>query len=74
LSLAGGLLLGLAVVTLREFVDRRVRSPEDLAILHGVPVIGVLRPEGSKRPTFRRLASANSPEGAAPMLMNGVRP
>lgn len=74
LSLAGGLLLGLAVVTLLEFVDRRVRSPEDLAILHGVPVIGVLRPEGSKRPIFRRLASANSPEGPAPMLTNGVRP
>ena len=38
-----------------RLLDRRVRSPEDLMVMAGVPVIGVLRPAGSKRPVFRRL-------------------
>jgi len=55
-------------------LNRRVRSPEDLAILHGVPVIGVLRPANSKQRIFRRLASANSPPNATPLLSGGARP
>ncbi len=74
LSIAGGLLLGGAVAMVLEFLNRRVRSPEDLAILHGVPVIGVLRPANSKQRIFRRLASANSPPNATPLLSGGARP
>ena len=74
LSIAGGLLLGGAVAMALEFLNRRVRSPEDLAILHGVPVIGVLRPANSKQRIFRRLASANSPPNATPLLSGGARP
>jgi chain length determinant protein EpsF len=74
MSLAGGLLLAMGVAMLLELVNRRVRGTEDLAILHGVPVIGVLRPADSKRPIFRQLATANSPTGRAPLLTNaGVR-
>jgi len=38
-----------------ELLDRRVRDPEDLMQIPGVPVLGVLRPAGSRRPVFRRL-------------------
>jgi chain length determinant protein EpsF len=73
-SFGGGLLLGFAVVMLLEFLDRRVRGPEDLAMLHGVPVIGVLRPATSKRRIFRRLSAANAPPGGAPLLTGTARP
>ena len=74
LSLAAGFMLAFGVAFLLEFVNRRVRGTEDLSILHGVPVIGVLRPAGSKRPIFRRLAAANSPVSNAPLLTGGARP
>ena len=74
LSLAAGFMLAFGVAFLLEFVNRRVRGTEDLSILHGVPVIGVLRPAGSKRPIFRRLAAANSPASNAPLLSGGARP
>ena len=73
-SFGGGLLLGFAVVMLLEFLDRRVRGPEDLALLHGVPVIGVLRPATSKRRIFRRLSTANAPPSGAPLLTGTARP
>ncbi len=54
-SLLGGLVAGLAAALGREALDRRVRRPEDLVVTAGVPVIGVLRPAGSKQPVFRKL-------------------
>ena len=42
-------------------LDRRVRRPEDLMVMAGVPVIGVLRPAGSRRPVFRRLLMVAPP-------------
>jgi len=54
-SFGGGLLLGILAALAWELIDRRVRDPEDMMVMAGVPVIGVLRPEGSKRPVFRRL-------------------
>jgi chain length determinant protein EpsF len=53
--LAGGAALGL------EVLDRRVRAPEDMFAVEGVPVLGVLRPEGSKLPVYRRLALGGPP-------------
>jgi chain length determinant protein EpsF len=57
-SIIGGLMIGMLAAIGWELIDRRVRDPEDLMVMAGVPVIGVLRPEGSKRPVFRRLLQA----------------
>jgi chain length determinant protein EpsF len=54
-SLLGGLAAGILAALGLEFLDRKVRMPEDLMVTAGVPVIGVLRPAGSRRPVFRRL-------------------
>jgi chain length determinant protein EpsF len=54
-SIAIGLILGLVVAIGLELLDRRVRGPEDLLVMAGVPVLGVLRPAESKRPVFRQL-------------------
>jgi hypothetical protein len=71
-SIFGGVLLGSVLALAWELLDRRVRGPEDLQILDGVPVIGVLRPNESRQPVFRRLAAPSfamsrsalpSPEG-----------
>jgi chain length determinant protein EpsF len=69
-SIIGGLLLGgLAAIGL-EFLDRRIRNPEDIMTLPGVPVIGVLRPNDSKKPVFRMLTTGRGPTGIPhrPML------
>ncbi len=55
-SIVGGLVLGVGVVIGLELLDRRVRGAEDMTFMYGVPVIGVLRPEGSKQPIFRQLS------------------
>lgn len=48
LAAVAGVLLALATVLLRELIDRRVRSPEQLTMLLDQPVIGVmLRPHRS---------------------------
>jgi chain length determinant protein EpsF len=62
-SIAAGLIVGMLGALAWELLDRRVRDPEDLMVLAGVPVIGVLRPENSKRPVFRRLLQAAPPSG-----------
>lgn len=54
-SVAIGLILGLVVAVGLELLDRRIRGPEDLLVMAGVPVLGVLRPAESKRPVFRQL-------------------
>ena len=73
-SILGGLVVGMLGALGWELLDRRVRDPEDLMVLAGVPVIGVLRPEGSKRPVFRRLLQAAPAVPGRPMLSApGVR-
>lgn len=68
-SIAGGLLLGCVLAVGLELLNRRVRSPEDMMELAGVPVIGVLRPVNSKQPVFRRLTSAyGRPPTGRPLL------
>ncbi len=56
LVLGGGLVVALAVALGLELIDRRVRAPEDLLVLEGLPVLGVLGAPGSKVPMFRRLS------------------
>ena len=66
-SILGGLVAGIAFALGLELLDRRVRDPQDLMAIPGVPVVGVLRPPGSKRPVFRRLL-AISPMSRTPLL------
>ncbi len=54
-ALLGGLAVGLGAALALEARDRRVRRPEDLIVIAGVPVIGVLRPAGSSLPVFRKM-------------------
>ncbi|MBV9892025.1 MAG: chain length determinant protein EpsF [Rhizobacter sp.] len=72
-SLLGGLIVGVLAALGLELLDRRVRMPQDLIVVSGVPVIGVLRPPGSRQPVFRRLlmisnARPTRPALAAPVL------
>jgi chain length determinant protein EpsF len=75
-SILGGLAVGILAALLFELLDRRVRSPEDLLVMAGVPVIGVLRPANSRRPVFRRLLMVGpAPYPTRPMLSGpGHRP
>lgn len=61
-----GLAVGIGAALLMESFDRRVRAVEDLAVVPGVPVIGVLNPAGSRRPVFRRFLL--HPAAGAPRL------
>jgi len=54
-SILGALAAGILAALGLELLDRRIRRPEDLMVMPGVPVIGVLQPAGSRRPVFRRL-------------------
>ena len=71
-SILGGLAAGILAALGMEMLDRRVRVPQDLIVVSGVPVIGVLRPAGSKQPTFRRLLMISNaptrPALAAPVM------
>lgn len=71
-SLLAGLAVGVAAVLGLELVDRRVRSPDDLLVIEGIPVLGVLRPAGSKAPVFRNLAVGNIQPGKRPVPAIGV--
>jgi chain length determinant protein EpsF len=68
LSLLGGLAVGLLGALALEARDRRVRIPEDLLVMAGVPVIGILRPAGSKLPVFRRLLMVGASPPPRPAL------
>lgn len=64
-----GLVLGLALAIGLEILDRRIRSPEDMLVAPGVPVLGVLRPADSKRPVYRQLLPSRP---ALPQLPPGT--
>ncbi len=48
-GLGGGLVLGIGIVFLLHFLDRSVKSPEELERLLGVPVLAVVPLLGSRR-------------------------
>ncbi|MBS1190921.1 MAG: chain length determinant protein EpsF [Rhodocyclaceae bacterium] len=52
-SIAVGGVLGMAVALGLEKMDQRVRNPADLAVVEGIPVIGLLEAE-ARRYAFRR--------------------
>lgn len=51
-SIIMGLLAGVGIAIGMEFLHRRVRTPEDLAVAENLPVLGILRTRPSVR-TFR---------------------
>jgi chain length determinant protein EpsF len=65
-AILAGLAVGIGAVVGLELKDRRVRSPDDLLGLEGVPVLGVLRPAGSKAPVFRSLTGGSGGGGVSP--------
>jgi len=67
-SVLGGLAVGVLAALGLEKLNPRVRMPEDLLVMPGVPVIGVLRPAGSKKPVFRRLLIAGPARTHLPAL------
>ena len=67
-SILGGLAAGILAAIGLELIDRRIRMPEDMIVMAGVPVIGVLRPAGSKRPVFRRMLMTGTSRPTRPML------
>ncbi len=68
LSLAAGMAVALGVALGLEMLDRRIRAPEDLLVMEGLPVLGVLSPPGSKVPMFRQLAYGGPPMPRRPAL------
>jgi chain length determinant protein EpsF len=72
-SILGGLAAGAILALGIELLDRRVRGPEDLFVMPGVPVIGVLRPAGSRRPVVRKLLMVGSPSGRPLLAGPGLR-
>jgi chain length determinant protein EpsF len=72
-SLLGGLAVGILAALALEMLDRRVRMPEDLMVMAGVPVIGVLRPANSKRPVFRRLLMVSHAQSRPLLAAPGMR-
>lgn len=52
-SIAVGTLLGVGAAMGLEKMDKRVRNPDDLAVVEGIPVIGTLTAE-SRRYSFRQ--------------------
>lgn len=74
-SLLAALAVAFGVAFALELFDRRIRSIDDLA---GVPVLGILRPPGSKQPVYRRLiaTTVQAPPNTGPGLlgMSGMRP
>ena len=70
-SILGGLVAGLLAAIGWRLLNRRVRKPEDLMVVPGVPVIGVLRPANSKQPVFRRLLMLGGGPAPRPPLLAG---
>ena len=67
-SVLGGLAAGILAAIGFEMLNRRIRMPEDMIVMAGVPVIGVLRPAGSKRPVFRRMLMTGTARPTRPLL------
>ena len=66
LSLLGGLGVGAALAIGLELMNRKIRGEEDI-LIPGVPVVGVLRPRGGRRPIFH-VGRPGLPGRSSPML------
>jgi uncharacterized protein involved in exopolysaccharide biosynthesis len=69
-----GLLLGLGAAIGWEFLDRRIRSDEDMLSIEGVPVLGVLGAGDVKSVPARRLPPPHRPAGPPQLTLgHGAR-
>jgi capsular polysaccharide biosynthesis protein len=69
LSIFLGGLLGLGAAFVRELMDRRIRDVEDLLVIDGVPVIGVLEPKAKLGEILWRVAPARGLAGPQRALL-----
>jgi len=65
-----GLMLGVGIAFLREFLDRSVKTPEQLEVAAGVPVLGTIPPfKASKQP----IPVADQPRSSAAEAFRKLR-
>lgn len=65
LGLATGLVLGLGMAFLYEYLDDAIKSSEELEELHGAPVLGLIPAEKYDKKEKRRLTLVQAPGSAA---------
>jgi non-specific protein-tyrosine kinase len=65
LGLVGGLVIGLGIAFLLEYMDNSIKSAEDAELSYGVPVLGHIPAEKIKKRDKRRLSIGLSPGGTA---------
>lgn len=63
-----GLALGIGAAIAWEYLDRRIRSEDDLHMIEGVPVLGVMSSERGRPGTLRRLPPFRRPPPSPPQL------
>jgi chain length determinant protein EpsF len=63
-----GLILGVGAALLWEMLDRRIRSEDDLHMVEGVPVLGVMSGRGARSGDVRRLPAPRRPQMPPPQL------
>lgn len=71
LSVFIGVFLGVGAALIREMIDRRIRSAEDLAATLGLPVIGMVPAPGTKRYRAPRVVLGNKSKLATAQLSWG---
>jgi chain length determinant protein EpsF len=69
----GGLLLGVAAAVVWELLDRRIRGEEDIQMVDGVPVLGVMSSRATKGGYVRRLPTMRPPPGLPQLTLEGER-
>lgn len=73
LGLAIGLVFGLGVALLTEYLDTTLRSTDEIEDVYGAPVLGIIPAEKAKDDENRRLAIVRHPGSAAAEAYRGLR-
>ena len=73
LGLVAGLVLGLAAALLANSLDNTVKSPEEAAVLYGVPLVGQIPVDTYRKDESPRVAVLTHPNGAAAEAYRGLR-
>ena len=68
-----GLMLGIGAALAWEMIDRRIRSEADMAIMEGVPVLGVMSARAAKHGYVRRLPPRQPPQLPPQLTFEGGR-
>jgi capsular exopolysaccharide synthesis family protein len=73
IGLAVGLIVGLGIASIREYLDTTIRSTDEVEALYGTPVLGVIPAEMSKNEEKRSLTILRHPGSAASEAYRGLR-